>query len=118
MTPSSYGLLGAVGLAVVCLLGYIALEVLGQAATDQAVRALWRRPSLAVRRQRQRGLLKCGVGGALLATIVGVIWLAAATSGHQEDADDARALGVATAALAVLAAGLLGTWWHRTGKAV
>lgn len=109
--------LGTVGLAVLCLLGYIVLDVLGQTATNQAVEALWRRPSLAERRQRNRGLMKCGVGAALLAAVVGFIWLAAATSGHAEDADDARVLGVVTAALALIAAGLLATWWRRSGAA-
>ncbi|MFZ5848174.1 MAG: hypothetical protein ACOYX5_12405 [Actinomycetota bacterium] len=108
--------LGTVGLAVLCLVGYIVLDLLGQAATDQAVEALWRRPSLAVRRRRSRGLMKSGVGTGLLAAVVGLIWLAAATSGHPDDADDARVLGMVTAGLTVLAAALLGTWWRRSGS--
>lgn len=109
--------LGTIALAVLGLLGYIVLDVLGQAAANEAAEALWRRPSLVERRQRNRGLMKCGVGTALLAALVGFIWLAAATSGQQEDANDARVLGVVTAALALVAAGLLATWWRRSGAA-
>ena len=99
------------------LLGYILLDLLGQAGADHAVEALWRRPSLPERRQRNRGLLKCGVVAALIGAGIALAWLAAATSGHQEDADDARVFGVATAALALIAAGLLAMWWRRSGTA-
>lgn len=109
--------LGTVALAVVGVLAYIALDVLGQTAANEAAEALWRRPSLAERRRRNRGLMKCGVGTALIAALVGLIWLAAATSGYQEDAEDARVLGILTAALALTAAGLLAAWWRRSGTA-
>lgn len=107
--------LGTVGLAVLVLLGSVVADAVGQAATNEAVEALWRRPSLAERRQRHRAVMRCGTGAALLAAVTCLIWAAAATSGHPEDVDDARVLGAVTAVLALLAAGLLGTWWRRSG---
>lgn len=105
-----------VGGAVLCLMGYVVLDAVTQGVTNETAEALWRRPALAERRKRHRALMKSGVGAGLLAGVTGFIWLAAATSGHPEDADDARVLSVLTAALAVLAAGMLILWWRRSGS--
>jgi hypothetical protein len=109
------GLLGAVGLAVLGLVGYIIVDVLGQAAADEAFDAVSRRPSFAERRKHHRGLMKGGIASILLAAMSGWIWLAAATSGHSEDADDARVLGFVTGALTLPGCALLAAWWRRSG---
>lgn len=52
-----------------------------------------------------------------MAATAGWIWLAAATSGHEDDADDARVLSIVPVVLAFVAGGLLAAWWRRSGAA-
>lgn len=103
------------GLAVLGLLGYVLLDVLGQTAVGAAGEAMSRRPSFAVRRRRNRRLMMSGVWAVLLAATSGWLWLAAATSGSEDTADDARLLGLVTLVLVLAGCGLLAAWWRRSG---
>lgn len=107
--------LATVGVALLGLLGYVVLDVVGQLAVDEAADALGRRPSFAARRRRNRGLMKAGLATVLLGATAGWMWLAAATSGYADTADDARVLGQVTAVLTVAGCVLLAVWWRRSG---
>jgi threonine/homoserine/homoserine lactone efflux protein len=102
--------LSAVGALVVAGVGYLVLEAFGNIASDEAKEAILRRPSFATRRSRHRVLMKTGYVCAVLAFLAAVFWLAAFTSGREEDAGDARTFAVVAAVLAFVAAGLLTTW--------
>lgn len=106
--------LTVVGAALLGLAGAVALDVLGQTVLGDSGERVLRRPALAERRGRHRTLLAVGLVCAGLAGTAGLLWLAAATSGA-DLARDVAVLGTATAALTVLACGLLGLWWHRSG---
>lgn len=71
--------LAAIGLAVLVGVGCIALQIVGEAATEEAKDSA-RRPSFAMRRQRHRGLLKTGGICGVLAFGSGFRWLVVATS--------------------------------------
>jgi hypothetical protein len=43
------------------------------------------------------------------------MWLAAATSGYEEDTDNACTLGIVTVVFAVMGCALLAAWWRRPG---
>lgn len=109
--------LAAVGTAVLAGLGYLVLHVVGDVAAEEAKQAVLRRPSLAARRQRQRGLMKTGFLCAVLAFVSGLLWVAVVTNESDDDAADARMFLVLTAVLGLAAACVLAAWWRRAGQA-
>jgi hypothetical protein len=108
-------LLITIGALLLAGVGYLVFQVVADIAAEEAKEAVFRRPSFAVRRSRHRVLMKTGYVGAALAALAAVFSLAAATSGREADAADARIFAVLAAALAVAAGGLLTTWWRRSG---
>lgn len=99
-------------------LGYVLLHVLAEVAADEAKEAVFRRPSLAMRRRRHRGLMKSGVLCAVLAFVSTLLWLAVITNDFQDDATDARMFLSLATVFGVTAVCLLGVWWRRAGKPV
>jgi apolipoprotein N-acyltransferase len=110
------GVLIAIGTLVVGAVGYLVLRLLGGIAADEAKEAVLRRASFSARRSRHRVLMKTGFFCAVFAFLAAVFWLAAFTSGRADDAGDARVFAVIAAVLALLATGLLATWWRRAGE--
>ena len=108
--------LAAVGAAVLAGLGYFLLQALGEVAADEAKEAAFRRPSLAMRRRRHRGLMKAGFLCAVLAFGSAFLWLAVITNDFQDDARDARMFLALVAIFGVTAVCLLAAWWRRAGK--
>jgi apolipoprotein N-acyltransferase len=108
-------LLMAIGGFLLAGVGYLVFLVVADIATDEAKEAVFRRASFAVRRSRHRALMKTGYVFAVLAFLAAFFWLAAATSGREADAGDARMFGMLAAGLALAASGLLATWWRRAG---
>lgn len=105
-----------VGAVLLSALGWLVLHVVSDLTANEAKEAVLRRPSFAVRRSRHRGLMKSGYACAVLAFLAGFLGLAAATSGFEDDATDARLFTALAVGLAVLAVGLLATWWRRSGR--
>ena len=108
-------LLIAVGAFLLAGVGYLVFQVVADIAVDEAKEAVFRRPSFAVRRSRHRALMMTGYVCAVLAFMAAFFWLAAATSGREADAGYARMFAMLAAVLALVAAGLLTTWWRRAG---
>ena len=90
-------------------------QVVADIAADEAKEAVFRRTSFAVRRSRHRALMKTGYVCAVLSFLAAFFWLAAATSGREDDARDARTFAMLAAVLALAASGLLTAWWRRSG---
>lgn len=109
-------LLIAIGAFLLAGVGYLVFQTVVFAAVDETKEAVFRRPSFAVRRSRHRGLMMTGYVSAVLAFMAALFWLAAATSGREADAADARVFATLAAVLALTAAGLLTTWWRRAGR--
>jgi len=109
--------LAGVGALVLAGLGYLVVQVIGDLAADEAKEALFRRPTLAVRRSRHRVLMKSGSVCAALSFLAALLWLAAATNGWDDDADDARVFATLAGVFALAAGGLLTAWWRRAGTA-
>lgn len=110
------GSIAAVGAVILGGLGYVLLQVLGEVAADEAKEAAFRRPSLAMRRRRHRGLMKAGVLSAGLAFGSALLWVAVITNDFQDNARDARMFMSLTAVFSVGAVCLLTAWWRRAGK--
>lgn len=108
--------IAALGALVLAALGYVVLQVVGEVVVDQAKEAAFRRPSLAIRRQRYRGLLKVGVLFAVLALGTAILWLAVITNDFEDDARDARMFLSLTAIFSVSSLVLLAAWWRRAGR--
>jgi hypothetical protein len=108
--------LTAVGALVLAGVGYLVLHVVGDFAADEAKEAVFRRASFAARRSRHRGLMKTGFVCAVLAFLAAFLWLAAVTSGREDDAGDARMFATLAAVFGLAAGGLLTTWWRRAGR--
>ena len=108
--------LTAVGALVLAGIGYLMLHVIGDRVAAKAKEAVFRRASFAARRLRHRALMKTGLFCAALAFLPAVLWLAAATSGREEDAGDARMFAILTTVFVFAAGGLLTTWWRRAGR--
>ena len=108
-------LLIAIGTFLLAGVGYLVFQVVTEITTDEAKEAVFRRASFAVRRSRHRALMMTGYVCAVLALMAAVFWLAAATSGREADAGDARIFAMLAAVLALAAGGLLATWWRRAG---
>lgn len=96
-----------VGMAVL-----IVANVLGEGTLNAAAEAVFRRPDFARRRGLNRGLLKSGYLCLALAPLPGLMWMAAATSGHPSDADDAGLFGAVSAVLVAAGFVLLVFWWR------
>ena len=108
----SVEVLVVVGLAIVGGLGWLVADVVGQAMAEGAQDAAFRRPSLAMRRGRHRGLMRTGYLCGVLAFGSLFMWLAVVTDGFEDDAADARmflALGVVCGLGAVA---FLTAWWR------
>ena len=108
-------LLIAIGAFLLAGVGCLVFQVVADIAADEAKEAVFRRTSFAVRRSRHRALMKTGYVCAVLAFLAAFFWLAAATSGREADAGDARIFAMLAAVLALAAGGLLMTWWRRSG---
>jgi hypothetical protein len=108
-------LLMAIGAFILAGVGYLVFHVVADIATEEAKEAIFRRPSFAVRRSRHRALMKTGYVCAVLAFLAAFFSLAAATSGREADAADARIFAMLAAVLMIAAGGLLTTWWRRSG---
>lgn len=113
---STAATLTAAGGLLLAGVGYLVLQVVGDVAADEAKEAVFRRASFAFRRSRHRTLMKTGFICAVLAFLAAFFWLAAVTSGREDDAGDARIYSILAAALALGAGGLLTTWWRRAGR--
>ncbi|HYO18146.1 MAG TPA: hypothetical protein VES02_05715 [Dermatophilaceae bacterium] len=107
-------LLIAIGAFLLAGVGYLVLQVVGDLAAEEAKEAVFRRPSFAVRRSRHRALMKTGYVCAVLGFLAAFFCLAAATSGREADAADARIFAMLAAVLTLAAGGLLTTWWRRS----
>ena len=114
MTATQF--LAAVGLCLASLVGYIAFWVVVEVASDEVKEAVFRRPTLAVRRTRYRGLLRSGYLCAVLSLTCGFFALAIATNGRTDNVQDTRMFLSAAAILATVAAVLLTSWWRRAGR--
>lgn len=110
------GTIAAVGTLAVAGLGYLVVQVIGESVVEAGKESAFRRPSLAVRRNRHRLLMKSGLVCTLLACMAGLFWLAAATSGRPSDASDARTFAAIGLVLALAGVALLAGWWIRAGK--
>lgn len=108
--------IAALGALVLAALGYVVLQVVGEVVADEAKEAAFRRPSLAFRRQRYRGLMKVGVLFAVLAFGSAVLWLAVITNDFEDDARDARMFLLLTAIFGASSLVLLAAWWRRAGR--
>jgi hypothetical protein len=108
-------LLIAIGGFLLAGVGYLVFLVVADSATEEVKEAIFRRASFAVRRSRHRALMKTGYVCAGLAFLAALFWLAAATSGREAEAGDARIFAMLAAVLALAAGGLLTTWWRRAG---
>jgi protein-S-isoprenylcysteine O-methyltransferase Ste14 len=113
---NTVGLLGALGVAVLGFVGYVAVLLVAEWARDEAIEAVFKRPSLAVRRQRYRAFRMTGNICGVLALVASLVCVAAATSGHPEDADDARLLGATAIILALTTVVMWAEWWRRAGR--
>jgi hypothetical protein len=109
-------LVATVGVAVLGFVGYVAVLLVAEWARDEAIEAMFKRPSFAVRRQRHRPLRAAGNISGVLALTAALVCAAAATSGHPEDANDARLLGAIAGVLALAALVLWAEWWRRAGR--
>lgn len=106
----------ALGAVIIAGLGCVVLNVLGQIAVDEAANALFRRPTLAMRRRRHRGLMKTGFLCGALALLSAFLWLAVITNDFHDDGSDARMFLWLTAILGLSAVWLLVAWWVRAGE--
>ena len=111
-TEASLAVVGALVLAGV---GYLVILLIGDIAADEAKEAVFRRASFAARRGRHRALMKIGFFCAGFAFVAAIFWLAAVTSGREEDAGAARIFAILAAVLVLAAGGLLTMWWRRAG---
>lgn len=105
----------AAGLALASIIGYVVFAVIAETAADEVKGAVFRRPSLAVRRTRYRGLLGTGYLLVVLAAACAFFALAIATNGRTDNAADTRTFLIATVVLATAATLLLTTWWRKAG---
>ena len=112
----SVEVLGAIGLAVLVGLGWIVVQLIGEAAAETATDSVFRRPSFALRRQRHRGLMKTGALCGGLALCSAFMWLVVVTNDFEDDAADARFFLVLTAGFALGAVLLLTAWWRKAGR--
>jgi len=112
----SVELLAVIGLAVLCGVGWLVADIVGQTIAEGAKDSVFHRPSFAERRQRHRGLMLTGYLCGLLALMSWFLWLAVVTTDVEDDAADARlflALGSTFAVGAVL---FLAAWWRKAGR--
>jgi hypothetical protein len=108
--------LAGLGGLIVCALGYLVLQVIGDVAADEAKEAVFRRPAWVRRRRRHRFLMKSGWLCAILSAAAALVWVAIATNGRPDNGEDARLFATLTVLLAGLAVGQLIAWWHLAGK--
>jgi len=111
------GLIISVGAGLGCALAYgIALAV-GEAALDELKEAVFRGRPLAIRRQRNRVLLRGGyVVFVALVCIPALIGLAAATGENPQGPSDARLLFSLAGFSLFVAIIMWFEWWRRSAK--
>src|SRR4051794_35105956 len=103
--------LAAVGVAVLCTLGYIVVQVIGEVAAGEAKDAVFRRPSFAMRRRRHRGLMKSGAVCALVAFMLCFLGVAVLTNGFHDDESDGQKFLMLGAVCCLAAISMLAASW-------
>ena len=105
------------GAGLLGLLGYAVALVVGGAAFDEVKEVVFRRRSLAVRRQRNRGYLIAGYAvGVACVMLPAFVGIAVATNGRPEGPGDARWFFAVAGIGATVAVVLLAEWWRRSAK--
>jgi hypothetical protein len=103
------------GLVLLAVLWFVA-ELAGEAAADEASKAVFRRSGFRERRERSRGWLFAGVVSLALAGMAGLFAVAALTSGEPDLEEDGGVFVAVAGALVVAGVVLLVMWWRLAGR--